>query len=161
MATQTKRTVEDALQLVVNAYEKLTVENGYANTVRYVSRHIPAMEILDKVQTPAVFVVRPLGTTGVMAWQDGKLYREDVTIAVVGYLRSKGLNPDKERLATKGEILLSDLKRVQLSDVHFGDRKLIKNSILVDDANDAAWDNEGVVVTLGLTLITFWDSTNA
>jgi hypothetical protein len=95
-----------------------------------------------------------------MTWKDATLYREDVTIGVVGYLRAEADNPDAERLATKGEILLSDMKRVQLADPSFLVPKLIKNSILVDDGNDAAWDADGVVVNLGITLITFWDINN-
>jgi len=155
-------TVEKAIQAVATAYEMLRVENGYRYDVVKVYRHTMSEETLDDLESPAIFVVRPEAQTGSIVWQDERAYLETLRLDVVGYLRAEGENPEDEGLATKAEAFLSDMKKLAMVDSQFGlgPSGEIKNSRIVADGNDAAWDSGGATVGMGIELTVFWDGTN-
>ncbi len=155
-------TIERAIEAVAVAYKGLRRANGYKHTVVEVRRHLVDVDALDKIETPAVFVIRPEGTSGVIEWQDERGYKESIRIDVLGFIRGGGENPENERLASFAEGLLSDLKKLQMADPQFGTAATgeIKNSKIVADSNDAGWDSSGAVVGIGVEMIVLFDGTN-
>lgn len=154
--------VETAIQAVVNRCETIRIENGYKNDVARVYRHYVEEDALGELDTPAIFVVRPAGTTGTIQWQDERAYQETLRLDVVGLVKGDGSNPEDGMLASVAEGLLSDLKKLQMSDPQFGlgPAGVIKNSKIVSDGNDAGWDSTSAVVGMGLEVLIWWDGTN-
>lgn len=150
--------VEQAIQAVVNAYEGVQVELGYRFDVVKVWRHLIDQESLDEIDSPCLWVVRPPGTTGVIEWYDERAYKETLRIDVLGYISGNGQDAEDQGLATRGEALLSDLKKLALADPSFGFPNVIKNSKIIADTNDAAYDANGAVVGIAMELILFWDT---
>lgn len=154
--------IEKAIAAVANAYEGLLRENGYRYDVVHVYRHSISEDSLDSVETPAVVVVRPDGQTGTIQWQDERAYLETLRLDVVGLLRASGENPEEEGFSTKAEAFLSDIKKLAMADPQFGlgHAGVIKNSRIVADANDAAWDSAIASAGMGLEITVFFDGTN-
>ena len=149
--------VEQGIAAVVNAYEGLQEELGFRFTVVKVWRHLIDPESLDDVDSPCIFVVRPPGSTGTVEWYDERAYKETLTLHVLGYISGNGEDPEDQGLATRGEALLSDIKKLQIADPSFGVPNVVKNSKIVADTNDAAFDSPGAVVGIAMELIVFWD----
>jgi hypothetical protein len=149
--------IETGIADVVTAYKALKTKDGYAFDIKSVKRHYVDPDSLQSTEVPVLFVIRPLGATGEMEWIDDGAYRQKVRIQVIGYIRGKGRNPEKEAIATQAEKLLSDMKRLQMADVTFGST-VIHESILKSDSNDAGFDQEAAEVGLGIDLILYFDS---
>jgi len=155
-------TVEKAIAAVANSYESLQVATGYRYTIKRVYRHLLPEDSLGGVETPAVFVIRPPGTTGTIEWYDERAYRETLRVDVLAFLKGDGRNPEAQGLATMAEALLSDLKKLAMADPQFGlgPAGEIKNSRIVADSNDAGWDSSTAVVGIGLELTVYFDGIN-
>ena len=154
--------VEVAINRVVDAFETIRVENGFRFDVVKVWRHLLDPESLDEIDTPCLFVVRPEGTTGTVEWYDERHYKEVLRLDVLGYLKSDGQDAEDMGLATQAEALLSDMKKLAMLDPKFGAPSSssldvgIKNSKIVADSNDAAFDSTGAVVGIALEVIVYW-----
>lgn len=151
--------VEQAFQAMVNEYQGLTIEAGFRTNVKAVKRHLVEFDNLQSSDVPILFVIRPTGTSGTLEHRDKELYKELLNAEVVGFLRHGGRNAEKGKLATLGERFVADIKKVQMNDPRFGVPTVIKESWLTTDSNDAAFDQAGAMVTVGMTLVLMFDKT--
>jgi len=153
--------VQDAIEAIRVAFEALRIENGYQFDVRYTSRHLVAMDTLSSEQTPAVFVVRPPGETSKIEEMEGRVYRQVLALMIFGFLRTEGEeNPDDAGLATSAEALVSDIKKLVMTEAvknpPFGDADLYQ-VLMVEDFNDAGWDSNGALVGVGIEAWVYWN----
>jgi hypothetical protein len=155
-------TVEKAIAAVAKAYQALKKENGYRYDVVHVYRVLIEEDSLGTSDCPCVFVLRPDGPSGTILWQDERAYEERLRLDVMGMLKSDGQNPEDQGMATFAEAFLSDLKKLAMVDAQFGlgASGQIKNSRIVSDSNDAAWESTSPIVGIGLELTIFFDGTN-
>jgi len=156
-------TVEKAIAAIGRAYTGLRKENGYRHdVVPPARRHLIEEDSLGSSDCPAIFVIRPDGPSGAIEWQDERAYIEKLRIDVLGVLKSDGQNAEDQGLATFAESFLSDLKKLQMADPQFGlgPSGEIKNSKIVSDSNDAAWESTSAVVGIGLEVEIWFDGTN-
>lgn len=150
--------VETAIAAVATAYGGLKKLNGYQFNVKLVTRVLQGLDSLSSKQLPAILVIRPPGASSPIEVMDGDLYKQDVELSIVGMLRGDGRNVDVAKLATMGEAMVSDMKRVAMAAPRFGGAA--KESVILDDSMDLDWDSTDAVVTVGLNLIVQWDGTN-
>ena len=150
--------VELAIAAVAAAYGGLTKLNGYQHDVKLVTRVLQGLDSLSSEDLLAILVIRPPGASSPIEPMDADLYKQEVELSVVGMLRGDGRNVDVAELATVGESVVSDMKRVAMADPRFGGAA--KDSVILDDSMDVDWDSTDVVVTMGLNLIVQWDAAN-
>lgn len=150
--------VEEAIAAVAAAYRGLTKLNGHQHDVKLVTRVLQGLDSLSSKQLPAILVIRPPGASSPIEPRDATLYKQDLELSIVGMLRGDGRNADTAGLASFGESLVSDMKRVAMKDPTFG--KTAKDSVILDDSVDLDWDSTNVIVTIGLNVILHFDATN-
>ena len=151
--------VEQAIAAIESRYATLLIENGYRHDVQRVYRHLMEVDTLGARDSPAVFVVRPDGGSATDQWQDERAYEEMLPLDIFGYLKADGVNAEEERLATKAEAFLSDIKKLQMADPTFGST-VIRNSKIVRSSNDAAFEATGALVGMALEVILLFDGVN-
>ena len=83
-----------------------------------------------------------------------------LTLHLSGYVRPReNQNADSADLASLGEGLLSDIRKLQRADPTFGGRKathIAESSLLGDGSNDGSWDDTGAFVVQPIRLVIFW-----
>ena len=150
-------TIETALQAIAGAHKKLKPP-AYSLQVKSVRRALIEPESLPGQDIPAVFVIRPPGSSGTIVPLGEAAYLETLRVQIFAYVRTQtGRNPEDDGLATRAEAALADLKRLQMADPTYGTR-FIKNSVQREDMNDAAFDETGAMVGLALDVIVAYDT---
>lgn len=156
--------VETAIAAVLTAYKGLQRKNGYRFDVKHASRHYVDPDSLQPNKVPAIFVTRPLGASARIAYYDGApagAWRSDITLQVIGYVRAPASrNPDDAGLATLGEAMLSDIRRVAVKDWTFGGRaktQIVEGRFLPGDQNDAGFDSAAAMVVQPIEITVLWE----
>lgn len=157
--------LELAIQKVAAAMAGIRVENGYRHDVVKVYRTMgPLFDSLDSIETPALGVGRTPGVFDEPRNLDERGYVYRIPISVIGCIKRGAENAEDDLAPTRGEALLSDIRRVQFVDPKFGTQGVgpgnIKQSIWRGGLNDAAWDASAIYVLAMFDIWTVTDGVN-
>lgn len=150
--------VEIAIAGVLAKYAALSKTDGYSVDVKYATRHPQVLRGLTSNQVPAVCVARVPGGSGGITYMGSETYKQKIRLAVLLFIRGNGTNPDTFGLATAAEAGVSDLKALQLKDPTFGTAE-IRDSLLLDDDNDAGWADDGAIASIEFNATVVWNAT--
>jgi len=150
--------VEQALQAILAVYAGMDPAGGYSFAFQYATRHVRQLRALAPSQVPAVMVARNPNLKAAIVYKGNESYEQTIAVEVLAFLRGSGENPDQAQLATLAEAMLSDLKRVQLLDEHFGVPAVIRASQIASDYNDVGWEDDGALVSIGLDVVVTWNA---
>lgn len=153
-----------AINALAAAYDGLKVANGYRFNVQKVFRRFLNEDSLESLtSTPVIMVGRPPGSQAEFVWHDERLYRVNLPILVVGFIRGSGINPEEERLSEMGEQFLSDMVKLAVAQTNakppWAD-EVVKNATIQGTSHDGDWDTEGAMTFLRMTLYLHPDVAN-
>lgn len=141
--------VEEVMEALADAARQISVAGGYRTDVVKVWRHTVAAASMTSLDTPAVFVLRAPDQENPIRDDDENLSSQELDVVFSGLVRpAAGQNAEDAQVAQTSEALLSDLKRLQMSDPRFGRKDLILNSRKVADSITAGWESPDGVVSL-------------